>query len=139
MTDLYNKKVTIYNDIPASDEAPRTFGRFVIELCNIQGGFVDKANGTVRNVVNAKTVITKDVAHYKSPLDYCKLSAEQRKDLFTAQIGDFVVLGEVDDVVENAQQFIELQKKYQNNGLKITSVSPNIHGMSVDNISMTNA
>ncbi len=139
MTDLWKSKVTIYNDIPSSSDAPRTFGRFVIELCNIQGGFIDKANGTVRNVVNAKTVITKDVAHYKSPLDYYKLSVEQRKDFFTAQIGDFVVLGEVEDVVENAQQFLSLQQKYQNSGLKITSVSPSIHGMSVDNVTITNA
>ncbi len=139
MTDLWKSKVTIYNDIPASDEAPRAFVRSVIKLCNIQGGFVDKADGTVRNVVNAKTVITKDVKRYKPPSDYYKLSAEQRKEFFTAQIGDFVVLSEVDDVVENAQQFVSLQQKYQNNGLKITSVSPNIHGMSVDNITITNA
>ena len=65
MTDLWKKKVTIYNDIPKTAVEERHFDRFVIEKCNIQGGIVSKADGTVENIINAVTVISKDVDRYK--------------------------------------------------------------------------
>ena len=160
LTDLFKSKVTIYNDIPQK-KIPivetaiengierqtqgeyviedRHFDRFVIELCNIQGGFVNKTNGTIENIVNAKTVITKDVERYKSPLEYAALPVDEREDFYTVQIGDFVVLAEVDDVITTAQEFSQLQQKYKDNGIRVISVSANINGMAVDNVTMTNA
>ena len=139
MTDFFKSKVTIYNDISATAVLPRRFDRFVIDKCNIQSGRVSKADGTVENIVNATTVITKDIKHYKQPHEYANTPIDFCEQSYTVQIGDFVVLGEVDDVVETAQQWQQLQKKYENNGFKVTSVSPNINGMAVDNISFTNA
>jgi hypothetical protein len=110
----------------------------VIDKCNIQGGLVNEANGTITNIVNAKSVITRDVNRYKTPLEYAELPVDIRGDYYTAQIGDFVVFAEVDDVVTTASEFSQLQTKYRNNGMKITSVSANIFGLSVDNITMTN-
>lgn len=138
MTDLYTQKVTIYNDIPKNAVEDRHFDRFVVEKCNIQGGLVNEANGTITNIVNAKSVITRDVKRYKTPLEYAGLPVDIRADYYTAQIGDFVVFAEVDDVVTTASEFSQLQTKYRNNGMKITSVSPNIFGLSVDNVTMTN-
>ena len=138
MTDLYTQKVTIYNDIPKNAVEERHFDKFVIDKCNIQGGLVNEANGTITNIVNAKSVITRDVNRYKTPLEYAELPVDLRVDYFTAQIGDFVVFGEVDDVVTTASEFSQLQSKYKNNGMKITSVSANIFGLSVDNVTMTN-
>lgn len=160
LTDLFRSKVTIYNDIPQK-KIPivetviengierqtqgeyvieeRHFDRFVIDLCNIQGGFVNKTNGTIENIVNAKTVITKDVARYKSPLEYSALPVDEREDFYTVQIGDFVVLAEVDDVVTTAQEFSQLQQKYKDNSIRVISVSANINCMDADNITMTNA
>lgn len=139
MTDFWKQKVTIYNDIPANAVENRRFDRCVIDLCNVQGGRVSKADGTIENIVNAITVWTKDVKRYKEPREYALLPVDIREQHFTVQIGDFVVLGEVDDIVENSLDFATLQKKYENNGFKVTSVSPNINGMAVDNISFTNA
>ena len=139
MSDKWSEKVTIYNDIPATATENRHFDRFVINQCNIQGGRVSKADGTIENVVNAKTVWTKDVSRYKEPREYMLLPVDMRKQFYTVQIGDFVVFGEVEDVVENSADFATLQKKYANNGFKVTSVSPNIYGMAVDNVSFTNA
>ena len=139
LTDLFKSKVTIYNDIPKTALEDRHFDRFVIDLCNIQGGFVNKTNGTIENIVNAKTVITKDVARYKSPLEYSAFPVDERKDFYTVQIGDFIVLAEVDDVVTTAQEFSQLQQKYKDNGIKVVSVSANINGMAVDNVTITNA
>ena len=139
LTDLFKSKVTIYNDIPKTALEERHFDRFVIDLCNIQGGFVNKTNGTIENIVNAKTVITKDVARYKSPLEYAVLPVDKRENYYTVQVGDFVVLSEVDDVITTAQEFSQLQLKYKDNGIKVISVSANINGMSVDNVTMTNA
>ena len=138
MTDLYTQKVTIYNDIPKNAVEERHFDKFVIDKCNIQGGLVNEANGTITNIVNAKSVITRDVNRYKTPLEYAELPVDLRVDYFTAQIGDFVVFAEVDDVVTTASEFSQLQSKYKNNGMKITSVSANIFGLSTDNVTMTN-
>jgi hypothetical protein len=138
LTDLYTQKVTIYNDIPKNAVEERHFDKFVIDKCNIQGGLVNEANGTITNIVNAKSVITRDVKRYKTPLEYAGLPVDIRVDYFTAQIGDFVVFAEVDDVVTTASEFSQLQTKYRNNGMKITSVSANILGLTVDNVTMTN-
>ena len=138
MTDLYTQKVTIYNDIPKNAVEERHFDKFVIDKCNIQGGLVNEANGTITNIVNAKSVITRDVNRYKTPLEYAELPVDLRVDYYTAQIGDFVVFSEVDDIVTTASEFSQLQSKYKNNGMKITSVSANIFGLSVDNVTMTN-
>lgn len=138
MTELWKQKITIYNDIPADAVNERHFDRFVIERCNIQGGIVSKADGTIENIVNAVTVITKDVDHYKQPLEYAKLPVDLKEDFYTVQVGDFIVLSEVDDVVTTSREFAELQNKYENNGIVVRSVSANIHGMTVDNVVMAN-
>lgn len=138
MTDLWTQKVTIYNDVPADAVNPRRFDRFIVDRCNIQGGIVSRADGTIENIVNAVTVITKDVEHYKQPLDYAKLPVDMKEDFFTVQVGDFIVLAEVDDVVTTSREFAELQEKYKDNGIVVRSVSANIHGMGVDNITVAN-
>lgn len=138
MTDLWKQKVTIYNDIPKTAVEDRHFDRFVIDKCNIQGGIVSKADGTIENIVNAVTVISKDVDRYKAPLEYAKLPVDIRETFYTVQVGDFVVLSEIDDIVTTSREFAELQTKYADNGIVVRSVSPNIHGMSVDNVTITN-
>lgn len=139
LTDLFSKKVTIYNDIPATDAENRHFDRFVVENCSIQGGYVVQTDGTIQNVVNAQTVITKDVSRYKKPMEYASIPVDLRADYYTAQIGDFIVFDEVGDVVETASEFAKLQTKYKDKGMKITNVVANINGMAVDNVTMTNA
>lgn len=138
LTDIWKSKVTIFNDIPKTALEERHFDKFVIELCNIQGGTVTRADGTIQNVVNAKTIITKDIAHYKSPAEYSELPVDERESYYTVRSGDFVVFGEVDDVVTTAAEFSQLQQKYKDNGIKISSISVNINGMAVDNITMAN-
>ena len=91
MTNLRKQKVTIYNDIAKTAVDERHFDRFVVERCNIQGGIVSKADGTVENIVNAVTVITKDVDLYKTPLEYAKLPVDIRENFYTVQVGDFIV------------------------------------------------
>lgn len=138
MTDLWKQKVTIYNDIPKTAVEDRHFDRFVVDFCNIQGGIVSKADGTIENIVNAVTVISKDIERYKSPLEYAKLPVDIREKFYTVQVGDFIVLSDVDDIVTTSREFAELQEKYKDNGIVVRSVSANIHGMSVDNITITN-
>ena len=138
MTDLWKQKVTVYNDIPKNSVEDRHFDRFVIDKCNIQGGIVSKADGTIENIVNAVTVISKDVDRYKASLDYAKLPVDIRENFYTVQVGDFIVLSEVDDIVTTSREFAELQEKYKDNGIVVRSVSANIHGMSVDNVTIAN-
>lgn len=139
MTDFFTEKVTIYNDIPQTEDTPRSLGRFVVGCCNIQGGTADKSDGTIRNAVNSKTVITKDIEHYKPPQEYLSLSETDRESCFTVQVGDFIVFGEADDTVANASEFAALQIKYKNFGMKVTAVDVSINGMAVDNITITSA
>lgn len=138
-TDLFNSKVTIYNDIPSDGVNPRRFDRFVIDLCNIQKGVLQNADGTIEKVVNAQTIITKDVEHYKTPIEYAQLPVDEKDKYFTANVNDFVVLAEVDDVVTTSREFQDLQSKYKNNGFSVTAVNEYLNGMSVDNIQIVHA
>lgn len=139
MTDLFSSKVTIYNDIASDGVNARRFDRFVIDLCNIQKGILQNADGTIEKVVNAQTITTKDVEHYKTPLEYALLPADEKDKYFTANVNDFVVLAEVDDVVTTSREFQELQSKYKNSGFSVTAVNEYIHGMVVDNVQIIHA
>lgn len=139
MTDFFNDKVTIYNDIPSDGVNKRQFNRFVIDRCNIQKGSMQSADGTIEKVVNAQTITTKDIEHYKTPLEYASLPADEKKNYFTANVNDFVVLAEVDDVVTTSKEFQELQSKYKNNGFSVTAVNEYIYGLSVDNVQIIHA
>lgn len=139
MTDLWNSKVTIYNDIADNGVEARHFDRFVIDRCSIQGGLVSRADGTVENIVNATTVWTKNVEDYKTPREYAFIPTDLREQYYTVQVGDFVVFGEVEDIVVDSRDFANLQKKYENNGFKVTSIAYNKNNMAVDNLSFTNA
>lgn len=138
MTNLWKQKVTIYNDIPADKVNDRRFDRFVIDKCNIQGGIISKADGTIENIVNAITVISKDVEHYKAPSEYNGMPKYLADAYYTVQIGDFVVLEEIDDIVTTSREFAELQQKYANKGFVVRTVSAFINGMSVDNVQFAN-
>ena len=138
-TDLFSSKVTIYNDIPFDGVNARRFDRFVIDLCNIQKGILQNADGTIEKVVNAQTIITKDIEHYKTPTEYAMLPVDEKNKYFTANVNDFVVLAEVDDVVTTSREFQDLQNKYKNNGFSVTAVNEYLNGMSVDNIQIVHA
>ena len=138
-TDLFSQKVTIYNDIPSDGVHARRFDRFVINFCNIQKGVLQNATGTLEQVVNAQTIITKDIDHYKAPIEYALLPADMKDNYFTANVNDFVVLAEVDDVVTTSREFQELQSKYKNNGFSVTAVNEYIHGVAVDNVQIIHA
>lgn len=139
MTDFFKQKVTIYNDIASDGVNPRSFHRFVVNLCNIQKGVLQNADGTIEKVVNAQTITTKDIVHHKTPLEYALLPADEKDKYFTANVNDFVVLAEVDDVVTTSREFQELQSKYKNNGFSVTAVNEYIHGLSVDNVQIIHA
>lgn len=135
----YTQKVTIYNDIPADGVNPRRFDRFVIEKCLIYGGFTEGADGTIQTIVNSQNVITRDIEHYKSPLEYRQLPADEKENYYTVQVDDFVVLAEVDDVVTTSREFQDLQDKYKDNGFSVTSANPYLQGTNTKNIVITNA
>ena len=139
MTDLFTKKVTIYNDIPADGVNNRTFNRFVIEKCAVYNQATEGADGTIQKVVNAQNVITKDVSRYKPPLEYAKLPADEKELYYTVQVDDFVVLDEVDDVVTTGREFQQLQDKYSGAGFSVTAVNASINGLAVDNVQITHA
>lgn len=136
---LFVDKVTIYNDVTSDGVNDRRFDRFVIDKCNIQKGILQNADGTIEKVVNGITIITKDVKHYKTPLVYSLLPADVKDRYFTANVNDFVVLAEVDDIVTTPTEFKALQKKYKNNGFSVTAVNEYIHGMTVDNVQIIHA
>ena len=138
-TDFFNKKVTIYNDVPSDGINPRRFDRFVVEGCNVQKGVLQNADGTIEKVVNALTVITKDIERFKSPLEYARLPVDEKEKYYTAQINDYVVLAEVDDVVTTSREFQELQTKYRDNGFLVPAVNEYINGMTIDNVQIIHA
>lgn len=139
MTDKFTDKVTIYNYMPYDGVNLLHYDRFVIDKCLIYNNVTEQADGTINKVVNTQNVITMDIEHYKSPYEYKQLAEDKRENFYTVQVDDFVVYGEVDDVVTDSQEWTALQKKYKGNGFLVTAVMPNIHGMTVDNVQITHA
>ena len=137
--DKFTDKVTIYNDIASDGVNPRRFDRFVIDKCLVYEQLTESADGTIQRIVNAQNVITKDVEHYKTPLEYARLPVDEKEKFYTVQVDDFVVLAEVDDVVTTSREFQDLQSKYKNNGFSVTAVNEYIHGMAVDNVQIIHA
>lgn len=134
MTDKYTEKVTIYNDIESDGVNPRTFNRFVIDKCLFYEQLTETSDGTIQKVVNVQNVLTKDVEHYKSPMEYAKLPVDIKEQYYTVQVDDFVVLAEVDDVVTTNREYQDLQKKYKNNGFLVTASSAYLKGKTTNHI-----
>lgn len=140
MTDFFKQKVTIYNDIPSDGVNARRFDRFVIDLCNIQKGILQNADGTIEKVVNAITITTKDTGHYKTVLEYRYLPVDEKDKYYTVQVNDVVIFGEVDDIVTTRRELDSLlETKYKSNGFLVTAVNEYLNGMSVDNIQIVHA
>lgn len=139
MTDKFKSKVTIYNNIAADSVNLRHFDRFVIDKCLIYSQLSEGADGTINKLVNAQNVVTKDIEHYKSPMEYKQLAQDEREQFYTVSPNDFVVLAEVDDIVTDWLEFEALQKKYKANGFFVTAVNASVFGMNVDNIHIMHA
>lgn len=138
--NLFNRTVTIYNDIPADDAGvnPRSWQRTVLSNCNIQGGLASKANGTVENIVNAQTVTIRDIDGYLPPVEFYALPVDIRPNYYTMNANDLIVFDEVDDVVTTSREWSNLQSKYRKNSISVETVSVNIYGTGADNISVSN-
>lgn len=139
LTEKFNKRVTIYNDVPSDGVNPRRFDKFVIDKCLVYNQVAEGADGTIQKVVNVQNVITKDIEHYKKPLEYKQLAEDERDKYYTVQVDDFVVLDEIDDVVTTSKEFQNLQQKYKDNGFSVTAINASIYNMAVDNIQITHA
>lgn len=135
----FTNKVTIYNDIPSDGVNLRRFDRFVIDKCLIYNQISEGADGTVQKILNSQNVVTKDIEHYKTPIEYKQLAEDEKDNFYTVQIDDFVVLIEVDDIVTTSREFQELQQKYKDNGFLVTAVNASIFGLNVDNVQITHA
>lgn len=139
MIDKFTGKVTIYNSLPADGVNLRRFERFVIDKCLIYNQLAESADVTINKIVNTQNIITKDVEHYRPPNEYKQLSAVERANFYTVQVNDFVVFGEVEDVVTDSNEWDTLQKKYKGNGFSVTSTNASIFGTNVDNVQITHA
>ena len=138
LTSLWNARVTLYIDVPETDTMPRTIERRVINQCRIYGHLTDKPKESVRDILNAKTVVTKDTDRYIKPHEYMSLPPDVRTNYYTVTPGDFIVFDEVEDIVSDALEFAKLQQKYKDVGIKVTVENVNINGMAVDNIMISN-
>lgn len=138
-SDKFTDKVTIYNSIPEDGVNPRRFDRFVIDKCLIYDTLAENADGTIQRIINAQNVISKDVEHYKSPIEYAQLPVDLKDEFYTVQVDDFVVLSEVYDVVTTNREFQALQDKYKNNGFSVTAVSAYLKGSNTNNIHIMHA
>lgn len=139
MNEKFDSKVTIYNDIPSDGVNLRRFDRFVIDKCLVYNQLSESADGTIQKIVNAQNVVTKDIEHYKPPVEYMQLPSDKKDNCYTVQIDDFVVIGEVDDTVTTSKEFQNLQQKYKDNGFSVTAVNATIKGMTVDNVHIMHA
>ena len=139
MIEKFTDKVTIYNDIASDGVNPRRFDRFVINKCLFYEQLAESADGTIQKIINAQNVITKDIEHYKTPLEYARLPLDLKENYYTVQVDDFIVLGEVDDAVTTSREFQTLQEKYKDNGFSVTAVSAYLKGTDTNHIHIMHA
>lgn len=139
MIEKFTDKVTIYNDIASDGVNPRRFDRFVINKCLYYEQLAESADGTIQKIINAQNVITKDIKHYKTPLEYARLPLDLKESYYTVQVDDFIVLGEVDDSVTTSREFQALQEKYKDNGFSVTAVSAYLKGTDTNHIHIMHA
>lgn len=134
MTNKFTETVTIYNDIPEDEVNPRRFYRHVVGKCLIYNALTESGENTIQRIINAQNVITKDTEHYKRPYEYAKLPEDVKEKFYTVQIDDFIVFGEVDDVVTTSDEFQRLQEKYIDNGFLVSSVQTYTKGEKTNHI-----
>ena len=139
MIEKFTDKVTIYNDIASDGVNPRRFDRFVINKCIFYEQLAESADVTIQKIINAQNVITKDIEHYKTPLEYARLPLDLKENYYTVQVDDFIVLGEVDDAVTTSREFQALQEKYKDNGFSVTAVSAYLKGTDTNHIHIMHA
>ena len=139
MIEKFTDKFTIYNDIASDGVNPRRFDRFVINKCLFYEQLAESADGTIQKIINAQNVITKDIEHYKTPLEYARLPLDLKENYYTVQVDDFIVLGEVDDAVTTSREFQALQEKYKDNGFSVTAVSAYLKGTDTNHIHIMHA
>lgn len=149
--DFFEDKITIYNNIPAKANTPMQYGfRYVLDkVCKIDT-VSQKLNGTTTQFVNGDTVITENIGQYRPPTDmlgedvvnytdfgYYAIPELYRRQYWTFAPQDFIVYGEVDDIVTNAQEFSALKQKYKYSGMIIANVADNRVGLDIDNVEAT--
>ena len=99
----------------------------------------ESADGTIGQPIEVQNVITRDVEHYKTPLEYAQLPADLKENYYTVKPNDFIVLAEVDDIVTTSREFQDLQSKYKDNGFSVTAVSAYLNGTNTNNIHIQHA
>lgn len=130
LSTLNNEIFTIINQIPQSPTVPTKikWKKNILRNCDKKEGLFDKTSDTMVYKTNAFTVFTKDWQRYKAPhwlIDgYYALADVDKKDLYTANVGDLIIFADIPDVAPTTTaEFTALTQKYKDIGGIISGVN----------------
>lgn len=118
MTNYWNDSITVYNKNEGLD-GTIVWYRHLLNKC-----FVKKTN--IKLYSNGSIIQSDDniiripiQSNYKTPFEWNTLADIQKSEALTLQMGDIIILGNVDDIIneyENGQRSSDLIAKYKTLG-----------------------
>lgn len=130
MNPNYNQTITVYNCLRAADNPGSmedTWQKTVLHDCFYKNamGRVDSEKGSKMSSVYTARI--PESSSYRSYSEWASLPQDERKNLFTFNLGDIVVKGECADEIKGFSPFTasELLEKYKPDAFKVTAFSDN--------------
>lgn len=130
MKEGFTRRSTVYIRTPDGVE------RRVINECYFCRRFL-RRNGEHR-LFDERGVITRDVARYRVPEEYLSIPPSRRKNLYTVQKGDFVVMAEIAATPSTDEELAEVRRKFGAVGFGVTNANGDIAGLDSDCVVMGN-
>ena len=122
LSNFSGRTFTIINQIPQSKEVSTkvAWDRHTLLNCGKRSGIYDKSSGTIAVKSNTWTVYVHNWQNYRAPNwqgGYYSLNNEERKQRFTANVGDLVIFADISyPAPSSAAEFTALVQKYRDLG-----------------------
>lgn len=123
-----NITVTIYNRYQYKNSTGKiitTWKRSVINGCGQIYKSVLTSNNGIQLAGTQQMIQIPHTENYVDEYEWDSMINDSRADRFTAQSGDLIVLGEVEDEVDEFSVIEDIEKKYASLSFKIKQVNKN--------------
>ncbi len=139
MINLNTHSFTVYNTVPATDNANPQYGyRKVVTQCNAQQGYRVISDNNTQTVSNGTSFYSKDIATYLPPsfADGGFYVCTDKANHWTLAPGDFIVFDVVEDEINHASssEYNALKDKYKGIGMTVGTATAYLNGLPIDHI-----
>ena len=97
---FWDKTITLYNKFEEEKSGKVTWHRHRIEECFFKDSQSLSSGGNVRKKSSEGIARIPEQTDYVSPSEWLKLSEQDRAKVFTLQVGDIIISGDVSDDID---------------------------------------